>query len=801
MLKSYIKIARRFMLKNRLYTGVNIIGLAVGLTFSFLISSHIWSEFMVNRHLKHFERQYIVQSHWKKSDMGIDFTTLGPLAKALKEHYPQLVANYYRFDGIGSIISRGYNSFQESIALGDSTLFEMYGFKLLKGNTATALKRPFSVVLTPDMARKYFGGTDVIGKTLLISSFSGAKHPFIITGLFEKPGRNTVTRLNEINDNQVFVSSSNLGFFSRNMDWNNPDIVSFVELQPGVKPGDLDEPIKSLIRSNTPQQTSANLQPYLTPLASYYLESNGAAIKKSITALGLIAAFILCMAVINFVNISVGQSASRLKEVSVRKILGAERNELLMQFLAESVLMVCFSTVLAVASFLMLRAWFGSLFNEELPGLGELPSSFLLIPLAIIVLLGLVSGMYPSFVLASVNSVGALKGRLHSNEGHGWLRNILIIIQFSVASVVLVCAIVITNQIQLFFKSDLGYSKEYVVSAAVPRDWSRKGWNKMELVRKQIASLSEVNDCSLSYSIPDGGGAGSSSFYKAGTDSTNFVSAETVMSDEHYASIYRVKMRAGVFFGLPGTITDSTKIVINESEAKLFGWKQPQTAIGQRLKTWADPRTYTVAGVIRDFNFGAFSLAIKPMTFLHLSSFPVYRFICMKLRPGDMQRSIRAIHEVWSRLLPGAPFEYVFQDQTLSSLYTSELQLQKAAYLAAFVALFIVLLGVLGLVSLSISRRTREIGIRKVLGVSVPGIIGLFLKEIIPVTLVGALISFPIAWFIIRNWLENYAYRVSITSGPFIGSILCLVIATSMLIFVQTFKTALENPVKSLKAE
>lgn len=272
--------------------------------------------------------------------MGLELTTLGPLAKSLKERYPDLVKNYYRFDAIGSIIRKGDQSYKENIALGDSTLLGMYGFSLLKGDPQTALKAPFSVVLTEEKAIKYFGSADVIGKTLSISSFTGAVHDFMITGLLEKPFRNTVTRLNEINDNQFFVSSANLSYFGRNMDWNNADIVGFIELKEGISPGHLDFPIQKLLHENTPAQVSSNLHPYLVPLSRYYLDANGGLILKSVWAMVLIALFILAMAIINFINLSISQSSSRLREISVRKVMGGIRKELIVQFLVESICLV-----------------------------------------------------------------------------------------------------------------------------------------------------------------------------------------------------------------------------------------------------------------------------------------------------------------------------------------------------------------------------------------------------------------------------------------------------------------------------
>ena len=800
MIYNYILIAWRNLIKNRVYGIINIIGLAAGLTFALLICSYIWSEYAVNHRLRNAERQYIIQSRWKDAGMGIELTSLGPLAKNLKDNYPDLVANYYRFDAIEAIISRGEHHFKENVALGDSSLLNMYGFGLLQGNSRTALSNPYSVVLSVKMAQKYFGATSVLGKTISIGNFSGAMHDFVVTGLLNKPFPNSVTRLNEKNDNQIFVSTQNLTYFGRNMNWNNTDIVSFIELKKGISPSDLDGPMRKLLYDNSPLTVSKNLHPYLVPLTAYYLQSNGAIVEKTIGALSLIAFFIVFMALINFINLSTSQSTSRIKEISIRKVVGGIKSEIVIQFFVESATLVLGAVILSILGYLFFRELFGRLVMKELPAIQDFPAIFLILPLSLTLILGILAGLYPGLLLSSVKVASALKGREPVAE-KPFLQKMLIAFQFFIATVVIISGIVITQQIQFLLRSDLGYSKQYVVTAAVPRDYSVRGLQRMVTIRNQVNSLPEVAGSSISYSILAGDGAGSVSWYKLGSDSTKVVSGESMFSDEYYANTYGLQLTDGVFFSNRGSGSDSTKVVLNKEAVRMFGWKTNSAALGQRLKTWGDPCVYTVAGVTNDFHYTGLNHTIRPVFFQHVSRFNIYRFLCVKLRPGNPQKALSALRKKWSVLLPGAPFEYVFQEQSVENMYSSEARLQHIAYVSGLLAMIIILLGILGLVSINVQKRTKEIGIRKVLGSSPVAIIYLFTSQIIPITLTASILACPITYVIIHSWLSSYAYRIHLSLLPFLFSVSCLTLITSALIALQTLKAALETPTKSLRTE
>lgn len=799
MFKNYLKIAWRNIIKSRFYSAVNIFGLSVGIAFTLLIGAYVWSQLQVNKDLKNADRQYIIQSNWKNPNEGFEMATAGPLAKALKETYPHLVANYYRYDGITSNVSKGDKSFRENLQVGDSTMLNMFGFTLLQGNAQTALQSPFTVVVTKNIALKYFGKTSVVGQTITIESFSGSKHDFLITGVLNPLSKNSVTDLIGNYPGNLYVSIDNLQFFGRNMDWSNPFIATYVELQKGVKPEDLEKPIERLIKQNAPPQITADMKPYLVPIKNSYLSANNRLVQKMIYALSAIALFILAMAIINFINMSVSRSAARMREIGIRKVLGGLKRQLIIQFLTESTIIVFFAMGVAFIIYGTTKNLFGSILGEHIPSLNAFPFYFIAFPFLFILLIGFIAGIYPAFVLSSLKSVESLKGRLTSVKDHVLLRKSLITFQFVISTIAFVGAIIISQQINLFLNSNLGYNKDYVLSAQVPRDWTKQGADKMENIRNQLAAMREVSSVSLSYEVPDGNNSGGVNVFRFGADSTQAITAQALITDENYLNVYKIPLKAGSFF--EGHALDSGKIILNEAAVHTLGWKNASDAIGQQIRRPNDPTIFTVKGVTNDFHFGTMQQKIAPVVFFNVQFATIYRFLSFKLNAGNIPSSITAIQRKWSTLLPGAPFEYKFMDDTLANMYQTEIQLKKASYTATILALIIVLLGVLGLISLSIQKRTKEIGLRKVLGSSVAGIITLFIKEFLFVILIGGVVACPLAYIIMHNWLQNYAYRININALPFVISIVCLGLITALLICIQTIKAAIANPVKSLRTE
>lgn len=802
MLKNYFKIAWRNITKHRFYTAINIFGLFTGLTFALLIGTYVWGVLQVNRNLKNAKQQYLLMSDWKDPNMGIDFTSLAPLAKRLKEVYPSLIANYYRFDGISSNVSKGDKIFTEGIHIGDNTLLSMYGFKLLYGNEKTAMTNPFSVVLTENIAMKYFGKTDVIGETITIQNFSGDKHNFDITGVLKKFPNNSVTQIHSNDLPNFFMPANTLSFFDRNdfKSWSNIYVPSYIELKPGVTIKDLELPIQTLIEQNTSDIIKQNLKVNPIALSDFYLQKDNGLIKRMITTLSYVGLFILLMAIVNFINISISVSSNRIKEIGIRKVLGGLKVQLIFQFLIESFIMVLLATLLAVIAFSFLRPVFSQLIGIQIPELFSFPIYFIYLLVTLMVLLSLLAGLYPAFVLSSLKLTDSLKGTLKTIKENVYLRKLLMGFQFSVALIVLIAAIVVSQQIDYFFGKNLGYNKEYVLSSQVPRDWTLAGIEKMETIRNEFEAMPQISNTTLTYEIPNGNYGGQTSVYQPKTEISEAVSMLSLRIDDKFLSTFKIPLKAGTSFSGIGEI-DSSKVVINEKAAQALGWKNEEEAIGQQVKISNSDILYTVQGVSSDFHFSSMHQQIRPIIFFNLRVFKTYRYLSFRINPNNIDGSISAIQKKWTTLLPSSSFEYKFMDETLKSLYTSEIQLKKAAYNASLLSIIIVLLGIIGLVSLSIHKRTKEIGIRKVIGASIPNIIKLFLKEFLGIIFLACVIATPISYYIMTEWLNNYVYRINITARPFIYSIGALALITIVLIGLLTWKVANLNPVKSLRTE
>ncbi|MBO0937477.1 ABC transporter permease [Fibrella sp. HMF5335] len=802
MLTNYLKLAWRNLLFHRFYSLINIVGLAVGITFAALIGAYVWTEYQVNTDLRHAPRQYLVQSRWTDANQGMPLTTLAPMGAALRANYPALVANYYRFHGVNATISRGTNHFRESIQIGDSTLLTMFGFDLLHGDPRTALIAPNAIVITADKALKYFGKTDVLNQSLTVETPQAGKREYLVTGVLNALPNNSVSHLlTEVNE--VFMSAGSLASFGADFTvWANPYIVTYVELQPGVLPGQLQGPLAQLIRTNTPPETQKNLTAYLTPLTDYYRQSNNGLVAQLIVTLLAVAGFILLMAVVNFVNLSLGSSSTRLREIGVRKALGSLRWQLTVQFLLEALVLTAIATGLSLVLYGLFRPLFIDVVGKAIPPLWGLPWLFFAGLLGLILLVGMLAGGYPALYLSAYSSVDSLKGKLRSVREGSLFRQVLITGQFAVAIVVFVGAVIVSRQIAFFFTSDLGFTKESVLTiSSLPRDWSSAGVTRMQAVRAELARLPGVESASLSFEIPNGNVGNSVNVYRPGQDSTGAVGMKSMTTDESFAATYGIKMLTGRYFNPAGMPQDSGGIVLNQTAVRLLGYPTPAAAVDQSVRVYGSPRLFRILGVVADFHVGTLHEAIGPVAVGHTQNLPIYRFFSFRLSPGNPRATIAALERTWRARFPDAPFDYAFMDQTLQRLYQSELQLEQAAYLATGLALFIMLLGVVGLVSLSVARRTKELGVRKVLGASVPNLVSLFLREYVWVILLANALAWPLAYWLLSGWLATYAYHAQLTASPFALVGISLTLLTSMVVALQVAKAALTNPIKALRSE
>lgn len=806
MLKNYLKIAWRNLRKHQFHTSINVIGLACGLAFALAMGAYIWQEATFDSQLKNLPNQYVLQSDWKTPEMGMPITTLGALPKALKEEYPDLVRNYYRFDGINCLLSYGEQSFNEGIALGDSTLLSMYGLPLLAGNAATALTDPFSIVITDDIALKYFGKTNVLGEQVNIKNFNGETHPFTITAVLDKLPANSVTNLNGALNNKVFLSSEAAYFFGRDLDdlnWKNAFIVGYVELQPGVTTDMLTQPMKDLLIKHADEKVVNNLSPHLNPLASYHLEKDNGLIKKMLYTLGLIAGFILFMAIINFINISINGSISRLKEIGVRKVMGSSRRQLSIQFLGESILMVSIAFFMALVLYPFISPIFSTILGQELPKIYTFPLSvWICISLAALAI-GFLAGLYPALRLSSLQTVLSVKGKIPQNLGNASFLRSLVSFQFVIALGVFMAAGIISRQVSLFFSDNLGYDKESLLTVSVPRDWSEAGLSRMKVIQQSLKDLPQVENISLSYDVPGGQGLmshGSLNLARETGDIGQEVSAQYIVSDTAFASTYKIPMVAGKF--LDDQIDpEVAKIVLTENALKSLGFSNPSDALNQQVYLKPNDMPAVITGISKDFYAASMRDPLSPVVWTNIKADPLFRFFSVRLSPGNLGQQLASLEKEWKNLLPDAPFEYHFVDENIDRLYKTELQLKNAAYVATLLSSIIVLLGIIGLISLNVQKRKKEIGVRKVLGASINSILVLFMKDLFISFTVATVIACPLVYLFITKWLQNYSMQIKLSPLFFALPILLLALVAASIIGLQTFKTARSNPVDSLRDE
>jgi hypothetical protein len=369
------------------------------------------------------------------------------------------------------------------------------------------------------------------------------------------------------------------------------------------------------------------------------------------------------------------------------------------------------------------------------------------------------------------------------------------------AIVVFAGAIVVSQQISLFFSDSLGYNKDHILSSQLPRDWSSQGVRHMETIRDELSRLRGVRQVSLSFEIPDGMNSGGLTAYKDGADSLHGVVAQALVTDAHYAATYQIPLAAGVYFHEEGETAagDTSKLVINEKAAKALGWNDPRMAVGQRLRLYGPNNpAQTIVGVVKDFHFDAMGASIQPLVIGSVRQMSIYRFLSFRLEPGMRPAQVE---KEWARLMPGAPFEFKFMDESLQAIYAGELRLRKAASVATVLALIIVLLGVLGLVANSVRLRKREIAIRKVVGASAIKIIRLFLREWLSVLVIAGIAAGTLAWWLLQQWLNGYATRIALTAWPFLIATAGVGGAILTLIAGQTLSSANANPIKGLRDE
>lgn len=802
MLKSYILIAVRHLARHRFFSAIMVSCLALGITFAMIIGLYIRNQEGVNGGIRDAGNQYMIRSKWKVKGLGLDITTIGPLAKTMKEEYPSLVANYYRYNPVGQVISAGDNFFKENIAIGDTTLVSMYGFPLLYGDKENAFPTISSAVITEKTAMKWFGQKNVTGKRFGMQTTAGDFQQYTISAVLKDLPDNSVTSLMG-NRYDVFVptiGNRNYAGGDPSTSWTGTFEVGLIQLKPGVRPQDLVVPFRQVLAKYTKDPITRNLEVELAPLQDYYLKENNGVVQRMVTTLSLVAGFILLMAIINFVNITIGTSGHRLKEIGLRKVFGSAQKQLVVQFIVEAWLLTLLAALISLGLYQLLIPVFDQVLNTRLVSVVDLSFAGVGLLLAGVLVVGFFAGIYPAFILSRYALVQSVKGKLGGAKGGLGLRKTLLVVQLTLAIGVFISTLNINKQVAYVFSKDLGYNKEQLlVIDAYPKQWDSAGVVRMEGIRDGMLRLSAVKAASLSWEVPDRTPPGTFDLLSRPRAGNKRLPMEMIMADEAFATTFGLQVVDGNFFSSASSFVPG-RIVVNETAAKALGLTVGKAA-GEIIQLPDGRGQVTVAGVVKDFHYAGLQQAIEPLVFVHVKDTKGYRYLTLKLSSPDISQVVNQVRTQWKSLSPHAPFEFSFMDDRFEALYRSDLQLKEAAGIATGLNLLIVFLGIFGIVAFTLTKRNKEMAVRKVLGADLKDIIRLFLQDYTWPIVLANLIAWPLAYTVTDKWLGNYAYRITQDLVPYVVAGALIFMMAFVLIAAQCWRTARANPVTSLRME
>ena len=801
MIRNYFTVMMRNMVNKKFYTIINVLCLTVGIAFAMLIGIFINGELEVNKTLKDVDELFLVQNKIQGETGGIDFFTPPLLSRFAAEQYPGQFADYYRFWDRSITISKGEKSFRIQGMIGDPSFLRIFGFDVLHGDKQSALSEPNSIIITEEAAKKYFDKTDVVNETLSVSTEQNGVKEYKITAVIAEPDdKNTVTDLMNM-DAQVFISHLNVRDFFSDSD---PDvwqagIIAYIRLLPGTSKAEGEQTLNQIVQKNAPQSVAQNRVIELSPLTDYYLITNHGAVMKLVISLGVIVIFILVLSITNFINISIGNSFVRLKEVGIRKVMGGVMRQLVAQFLIESTVLSVVSGMLSLGVYQLLHPSFSTLLNTTLPSMTEFKPIFWICIVAGIFIIGLMAGAYPALFQATGRPMDSLKGKSKSVQGTVSFSRLLMATQFIITTFIFIGAIVLSSQVNYFLSRDLGYNQSHVmIVSSVPRIWNEQGFQKMDAAKAEFQRSSKIRSVTLSWGAPGWGiGGFENRVYKSGSPIESGVKIHLTGADETYDEVYELKLLEGNFLFPDKSTWVAQNLVLNKSASDALRVK-----VGDKVKIeGSDGSDFTIAGIVDDFNYESMHQAVKPVIFMHNRDYNSYRFFSFRLEAGNPAASVEEVERLWKKVFPGEAFSYYFADERLQALYATELQLKKASTVASVLMLIIVMTGVLGLVSLNVSRRNKEIGIRKVLGATVAGLLMMFSKEYARLMLLSFIVAFPLAYYFVNGWLDNFVYHINLSWWMFALPGLMLVLITVVIVSIQSYRTAASDPVKSLRHE
>ncbi len=806
MFKNYLKIALRTLWRGKIYTALNVFGLAMGLACFGLIAAWCLNELSFDRFNEKHERIFRIAGNVKTDAETFDqAVTAPPMAEVLKQDYPE-VENAVRFDMNGCIVRYREKQFlEDGVLLTDQSFFDMFDYRLSAGDLNTALREPYSLVLTKSIAEKYFGAENPIGKimTLFLLDPQGNGAPYKITGVMPDPPRNAHFTFNMLGSFNTFETAnpdartSEWRYF-----WNG--FYTYVLLKEGSTPQTFALKLPDYAERYLGEKMREMKMFYtfsLQPLADIHLQSH---LRYEIQATGslntvyifaTIGIFILLIACINYVNLATARSLSRAREVGVKKVLGAAKMQLIRQFLMESTTVAAIAFGLALLLMELAQPFFFELTGNRIAALFS--NELIQLLLGTTLLVGLLSGIYPAFFISTFQPSTVLKGAFKSSASGIFLRKGLVVLQFAIAIVLLVGIVVVQSQMDFIRNKDLGFNKEELLVLEV------NGFSEVregiQPFRDELRANPAIRGVATSRGLIVNGLGNSLIETIDANGKPVSTSIYQHQIDYDYLNVYEMRLVAGRnFSSRAASDTVGGVYIVNEATVRALGWGDPQNALGKPFR--ADGTTGTVIGVVKDFHFTSLQERIEPVA---LSPTRPNRFsrIAVRLNTAQLTETIAFIEQAWQKHFPQALLQYSFFDERLDEQYQTEKLFGKVFSIFVIISLLVACLGLFGLAAFAVEQRTKEIGIRKVLGASMAHVISLLSKDFVRLVLLANLIAWPVGYFAMSRWLQNFAYRIDIGWWIFaLAGGMALLIAL-LTVSLQAIRAALANPVEALRYE
>ncbi|MDJ1468911.1 ABC transporter permease [Cytophagaceae bacterium DM2B3-1] len=803
MLTRYITIALRLFRKKKTYTLINLTGLVIGITLFFLIALWVKDEFSYDRFIPHADRTFRIESTTLSPDgTSMELAETGwPIGRTLQEKYEEVEKVCY-MRSWNPVIKLKDVYVREPSLFADENFFDVFGYDLKVGNPQTALKEPYTVVISQAIEEKYFGKGNGFGKLLMVNDTI----PHRVTGVFKELPSHSHLKIDLVGSFSttcaMFPEDCKYEYASG---WFDINVNTYVRLKPNVTSKQFENKIKNLVGTygkEAIKSTGFNTVLYLRPVQDIYLYSGKASAAgtvgniQTVYVFITIGIFILLIACLNFINLSTARAIERAKEVGIKKVLGTDKKQLIVQFLIEAGLLCTIATLCSLIVAYLTLSPFNYFTNKNFTISTLLAPDNLILLVSILIVLIPLTGFYPAWILSNYQPVTILKGSFtHSSKGN-FLRKSLVVTQFTVSICLIIGTLIIWQQLSFMKTQSLGFDKDKIVVVDMKEvQWTARH-QQAKTFKKELSQLSSITSVTGCRAIPGRSGWDGQFAYGEGLAQGQGILVEHIPVDYHYLKTIGLKLIAGRDFIQDSKADSVESYLINETAMKAFGWNTPQNALDKKLS--ASGMNGKVIGVIKDYHQHGLQEAIRPVI---MNITPSINVFAIRYSGNDPELVVTHLKKTWQKIFPAYSLDYKFLDDDFQQQYQKEEKLIQSFSIAAILAIVIACLGLFGLATYAVDTRTKEIGIRKVLGASVTDLVSLLSKDFLLLVLIALVVATPLAFYVMNLWLQDFAYRVSISGWVFILAGITSVLIAMLTISYQSIKAALDNPVKSLRNE